>query len=215
MKRPKPKSNAGDSASEIGRLRIIAGSLRSRIIEFSTDPRTRPMKDRTREAVFNLLGGKIEGYVAFDLFAGSGILAIEGLSRGAAYSVAIELLPRAAREITLNAKRLGVDNRICVFASDTFDWMENLRDHIEQLSGRFGTDANAPWCVFVCPPYKLWETHTEPLRKLLADCVAAAPDKSLFAVELDESTPLEMLPESLQWQTRTYRPAMMAIGEKA
>ncbi len=173
------------------------------------------MKDRTREAVFSLMGGKFSGYVAFDLFAGSGILAIECLSRGAAYGVAIEMLPRAAKEISLNAKRLGVEDRFCVFTSDTFAWIRNLNDHIEQLSRRFQTNIDAPWCVFVCPPYSLWESKTEALRELLVQWVDAAPANSLFAIELDELTPLSMLPESLEWQTRVYRPAMMAIGEKS
>jgi len=173
------------------------------------------MKDRTREAVFSLLGGKLSGYVAFDLFAGSGILAIESISRGAAYGVVVEMLSRAAKEITINAKRLGVENRLCVFTADTFDWLRNLKDHVEQLSHRFETRIDAPWCVFVCPPYKLWESHTEELRGMLATFVEAAPANSLFAVELDEATPLEILPASLDWQTRAYRPAMMAIAEKA
>jgi 16S rRNA (guanine966-N2)-methyltransferase len=173
------------------------------------------MKDRTREAVFSLLGGKFTGYVAIDLFAGSGILAIESLSRGAAYAIAIEMLPRAAKEITLNAKRLGVEDRFCVFASDTFIWIRDLNDHLKQLSQRFHTDIDAAWCVFVCPPYRLWESHTEALRQLLQQCVDTAPVHSLFAVELDESTPLDILPASLEWQTRGYRPAMMAIGEKS
>ena len=172
------------------------------------------MKDRTREAVFSLLGGKLSGYVAFDLFAGSGILAIESVSRGAAYGIAIEMLSRAAREITSNAKRLGVDNRLCVFTADTFQWLRNLKDHVEQLGIRFETSADAPWCVFVCPPYKMWESQTEELRELLVTLVEAAPPKSLFAIELDEATPLEILPEVLEWQTRAYRPAMMAIAEK-
>jgi len=215
VKRPQPKKPSTDAdASHSGRLRIISGSLRSRVIEFSTDPRTRPMKDRTREAVFSLLGGKFSGYVAIDLFAGSGILAIETLSRGAAYAMAIEMLPRAAREITLNVKRFGIEDRFCVFNSDTFHWMRDLDDHIQQLSRRFDIDIEAPWCVFVCPPYSLWESDTAALRQLLVQCVDASPLHSLFAIELHESTPLEILPPSLDWQTRAYRPAMMAIGEK-
>ncbi len=173
------------------------------------------MKDRTREAVFSLMGGKFSGYAAFDLFAGTGILAIECVSRGAAYGVAIEMLPRAAKEITVNAKRLGVEDRFCVFTSDTFAWLDNLNDHIVQLSRRFQTNIDAPWCVFICPPYSLWNSKAEALRDLLVRWVDAAPANSLFAIELDISTPLSILPDSLEWQTRAYRPAMMAIGEKS
>jgi 16S rRNA (guanine966-N2)-methyltransferase len=216
VKRPHPKKKLTESEiGDTGRLRIISGSLRTRIIEFSTDPRTRPMKDRTREAVFSLMGGKFSGYVAFDLFAGTGILAIECVSRGAAYGVAIEMLPRAAKEITVNAKRLGVEDRFCIFTADTFTWIDDLNDHIQQLSRRFQTSIDAPWCVFICPPYSLWESKTEALRDLLVRWVDAAPANSLFAIELDMSTPLSILPESLEWQTRAYRPAMMAIGEKS
>ncbi len=94
MKKKHAHSRPTDDAnpSTTGRVRIIAGTHRSRAIEFTTDPRTRPMKDRTREAVFNLLGGSLSGYAAFDLFAGSGILAMESLSRGAHYAVAIETI---------------------------------------------------------------------------------------------------------------------------
>lgn len=234
MKREQPRRHdSGKSQGEAGRLRIIGGSLRSRIIDFSTDPRTRPMKDRTREAIFNLLGGKLQGYVAFDLFAGSGILAIESLSRGAGYAIALELLPRASHEIRQNAVRLGVADRLCVMTADAFQWTEKLPAHLTSLAEgafaplvpsanreldgerpyQFATDV--PWCIFVSPPYRLWETHTEALQALLERWIAAAPNGSLFAVELDISTPLAILPTHLDWQTRAYRPAMMAIAEKA
>jgi 16S rRNA G966 N2-methylase RsmD len=64
-------------------LRIIAGTLRTRKIQFAVDPRTRPMKDRTREAVMSLLGGTFKDAAVFDLFGGTGVLAFETLSRGA------------------------------------------------------------------------------------------------------------------------------------
>ncbi len=171
------------------------------------------MKDRTREAMFNLLGGKLNGMIGFDLFAGSGILAMEAISRGAAYAVAIELFARASRDITANAKQLGIESQLAVFHHDSFRWVNHLDDHLTQLNRRFEVDTELPWCVFVCPPYKLWESQTEDLRQLLHVWTNRAPVGSLFAVELDEGTPLDVLPSHIQWQTRLYRPAMMAIGE--
>src|SRR5690349_8416360 len=67
-------SKAGQSPEENGPkgVRIIGGTMRGRTIEYSGDPRTRPMKDRTREAVYNLVGPSVKGTHAIDLFAGTG-----------------------------------------------------------------------------------------------------------------------------------------------
>src|SRR6478735_6302833 len=78
------------SADTVAGLRIIGGSLRGRKIEYSGDARTRPMKDRVREAVFNLLGYSVEGTHVIDLFAGTGAMAIEAISRGATKAICIE-----------------------------------------------------------------------------------------------------------------------------
>src|SRR5262245_7614130 len=64
-------------------LRIIGGTLRHRKLLYSGDQRTRPMKDRVREAVFNLVGPDVVGQHAIDLFAGTGALGFEAISRGA------------------------------------------------------------------------------------------------------------------------------------
>ncbi len=85
------------------------------------------MKDRTREAVFSLLGGMLEGYIAADLFGGSGILGLECLSRGAEHAIIIEMLPKASREIRENAGKLGVADQTSVITADTFAWPNNLR----------------------------------------------------------------------------------------
>ena len=85
--------------ADMAGLRIIGGRFRGRKLAYSGDPRTRPMKDRVREALFNLLGRAVEGKTAIDLFAGTGALAFEALSRGAARAVAIELHRPTARLI--------------------------------------------------------------------------------------------------------------------
>jgi len=90
-------------------VRIIGGSFRGRKLEYSGDLRTRPMKDRVREALFNLLSNAVKGKVAIDLFAGTGALALEALSRGASRAVFIERHRPTAQAILRNSATLGVN----------------------------------------------------------------------------------------------------------
>src|SRR5262245_47435808 len=70
--------------------RIIGGTLRGRKLLFAGDARTRPMKDRVREALFNLLADAVRGKHAIDLFAGTGALGLEAISRGASGATLVE-----------------------------------------------------------------------------------------------------------------------------
>ena len=95
----KTKSSTSSGSREEGTVRIIGGHLRGRLLPFPVDPRTRPMKDRVREAVFNLVGPTVVGSYAIDLFAGTGVLGIEAVSRGAASATLIERHFPTARAI--------------------------------------------------------------------------------------------------------------------
>lgn len=191
---------------EVTKLRIIGGSMRGRTIPFRVDPTTRPMKDRTREALFNLLGGKLDDFVAVDLFAGSGVLLLESISRGAVGGVGVELDRRAFQDLLKTVELLGVQNARFV-QGDAFAVAEVLDSRFSELKEK-------PWCVFICPPYRLWVENREACQRLL-DCVCEkAPAGSLVAVEFDEPAPLEMLSSDWNWDVRTYRPAVLAIGDR-
>lgn len=190
-------------------LRIIGGEFRSRKIQFAVDPRTRPMKDRTREAVMNLLGGKLPESIAFDLFAGTGILAFEALSRGSSAGILFEILKLAAQDIQRNAKTLGIEDNVLVLQSNVLKWTESMEKNLPFLKL-----PPLPWVVFCCPPYALWESDADGMRNLLSKWVELAPVGSLFAIELEENTPTDFLPTSLEWDVRLYKPARMAIAEK-
>ena len=172
---PAPGTHRAPANSESKtKLRIIGGGMRGRSITFRIDPTTRPMKDRTREALFNLLGGKLEGFVAIDLFAGSGILAFESLSRGADMAIAIELDRVACRELQASAAQLQVQN----FASrqgDAFYFSESIKSWTVAIQSK-------PWCVYVCPPYRLWKTKAEACQKMIQDWCMHAPEGSLIAI---------------------------------
>src|SRR5262249_46480776 len=90
------------------RMRVIAGRFRSRRLRSLTGPALRPTSDRLRETLFNILSPLLEGCRFLDLFAGTGAVGIEALSRGAALAVFVESHPSAARLIGANLDALGI-----------------------------------------------------------------------------------------------------------
>jgi 16S rRNA (guanine966-N2)-methyltransferase len=208
-----PKSPQGQvDPRRAGKLRIIAGSHRGRTLQYRGNFATRPMKDRTREALFSRLGGRFDGEIVFDLFAGTGILALEALSRGAGRAVVVDIIPAAAADIRSAANEFGWQNEVEVLCGDVFSQAKAIFDNRNLSTADTGTPA--PWLVFVCPPYAMWDEQKNELSGLLQDACDKAPSGSVFAVELEENTPIDVLPASLQWDVRLYRPAQVAIAEK-
>jgi 16S rRNA (guanine966-N2)-methyltransferase len=91
------------------RVRIIGGEWRSRLVRFPPSADLRPTPDRVRETLFNWLGQRLDGLDALDLFAGSGALGFEALSRGAARVVMVERDGRVAEGLRAAARELGTD----------------------------------------------------------------------------------------------------------
>jgi 16S rRNA (guanine966-N2)-methyltransferase len=120
-------------------VRIIGGIWRGRRIEFPDLPSLRPTPDRIRETLFNWLQHKVSGARCLDLFAGSGALGIEALSRGAAEVVFVETAPAAAHALRTQLQRLGGEARGRVF---------------EMGAARFLRAPGEPFdVVFVDPPF--------------------------------------------------------------
>jgi len=91
-------------------LRIIGGTLKRSLLSFPSITGLRPTPDRIRETLFNWLQTDMHNARCLDLFAGSGALGLESLSRGAAFVALVEKNPDAAKHIEVNLKRLNVDN---------------------------------------------------------------------------------------------------------
>ena len=189
-------------------LRIIGGSLRGSKILYSGEPSTRPMKDRVREAVFNLVGDAVKSTIAIDLFAGTGAIALEAISRGANFAVAIERHFRMAGTIKTNAQALGVADRIQVHAGDAFIWSQTLAD---KTIAAWGEGA---WTIFCCPPYALYEHNREQMLALIHHLLTRGPIGSTMVVEADERFDFSELPAADDWDVRRYPPAIVGIHRK-
>ena len=195
------------ASADVGKLRIIGGQFRGRQIDYSGDPVTRPMKDVTREACFNLVGGFMEGKAVFDLFAGTGAIGLEAISRGATKAWMIERHIPTVRIVESNVQLLEVESVAEVVTSDTFFW-------VRQFLGDSSIWPAEPWAVFCCPPYALFEDKKDDLLIVLHSFADVAPEGSLFLVESDHRFSTDDLPESLQWQTRHYPPAFVSVAHK-
>lgn len=103
-------SRAKKPPASLHRLRIIGGRWRSRTFSFPVVDGLRPTGDRIRETLFNWLAPILPGARCLDLFAGSGILGLEALSRGASHCTLVELHPAAAKQLRQNAQLLGANN---------------------------------------------------------------------------------------------------------
>jgi 16S rRNA G966 N2-methylase RsmD len=97
-------------------MRIIAGTFRSRALQAPPGMSTRPTSDRLRETLFNVLAPRIEGAVFLDLYAGSGAVGLEALSRGAARVAFVERAPAALKVLNGNLERLGISSGVRVYA---------------------------------------------------------------------------------------------------
>jgi 16S rRNA (guanine966-N2)-methyltransferase len=103
-------------------MRIIAGQLGGRLFNAPHGHRTHPMSDKMRGALFNMLGD-IEGYTVLDAFAGSGALAFEAISRGAAFATLIEQDRNAQRTIHENLTSLGISKNAKLIKANASGWL--------------------------------------------------------------------------------------------
>lgn len=211
MSSPKRKKPLEPARGET-ELRIVGGALRGSKLAYHGDPVTRPMKHRVREAIFNLVGTEIEGRYALDLFAGTGALGLEAISRGAERALFIERHIPTARGIRENIARLGVDDRCELLEASAFVWAK--RD----LPAMDTSGVASPWLVFVSPPYAFFVDRQEEMVSLVAAVMQHAPPSSTIVVESDERFDFSLLPGQVKesrhdsgWDIRTYPPAVVGV----
>jgi 16S rRNA (guanine966-N2)-methyltransferase len=190
-----------------GQLRIIGGSMRGRKLQYSGRFATRPMKDRLREAIFNLVGPSIKGLHAIDLFAGTGAIGLEAISRGAVSATLIELHIPTAKVIEQNVAALGIDPQAEVVASSAFMWVRELPPPMPSAPA---------WAIFCSPPYDFFVEKEESMLKLISALMNQSPAGSLLVVEADERFDFNLLPEAgtEAWRVRSYPPAVVGIWRK-
>jgi 16S rRNA (guanine(966)-N(2))-methyltransferase RsmD len=141
-------------------MRVIAGEFKGHQLVAPRGWKVRPTSERVREAVFSTLGDRIEGARVLDLYCGTGALAIEALSRGAARAT---LVDRDTRPALGNVERLGLGARAELVRAEAGSW----------LAAAAGQEAHVYDVVFVDAPYRLADLVAEELDTHLPGVLAA------------------------------------------
>ena len=223
------RKSKNDPPHEAVELRIIGGHFRNSKLRYHGDPNTRPMKERVREALFNLVSTECQGKHAIDLFAGTGALGLEAISRGAESALLIEKHIPTARVVEENIASLGLQDRTELLMTSAFLWgkrdlpnaefgFRNAECKDTENSVIRNPQSAFPWLVFCSPPYSFFVDRQADMLELIAALLQHAPPGSIFLVEADERFDFDLLPGGARqekrgpgWDVRTYPPAVVGV----
>lgn len=141
-------------------MRIIGGEMGGRKLIPPEGEQTRPITDRVKQSLFDILTPRIDGATVYDCFAGTGSLGLESLSRGAAYCTFFEADRSTLARLTQNIATLRVQDRTRIIPGDIFKWFERATTR-PTMAGEYGADI-----IFLDPPYRFVRDRPDELIQL-------------------------------------------------
>lgn len=163
-------------------MRIVAGKWGGRTIQAPPGRGTRPTTDRVREAWMSTVAPHLPGARVLDLFAGSGALGLEALSRGASHATFVEQDAKALAALRANVQALGASDEVSVFRTDAVRYARELGAETFDVA-------------FADPPY------AKGFARALAEAFAETPFAALLCIEHGKDDVLPALPDA---RTRRY-----------
>lgn len=179
--------------SERTQIRIVAGSLRGRKLTCVVHPGMRPTPQMVREALFSILGNAVPGRVFYDVFAGTGVVGLEAVSRGAASARLIESDSRQAATIQKYAAEFDIARQVQVLRADVYRWAE-----------RWIPPGSAPVNLFLSPPFPDLSERADEFLRLVQILLDKSPADSVLTIQAEDGFPLDRLPHREAWDVRNY-----------
>jgi 16S rRNA (guanine966-N2)-methyltransferase len=182
-------------------MRIIAGQRRGHKIDGPrASAHTRPTSDMVRESLFNIVRELVVDRLVIDLFAGTGALGLEALSRGAERAIFVEKDRENVSLIIRNIATLRYEDRTQVKLTDAYRWVRSFQPADGQ-----------PVAVFIDPPYREYQVNPRRLNQMIAHLVDHLPANSVIALEAGGILDGTILPAFESWDIRRYGDTRIAI----
>ena len=145
-----------------------------------------------REALFSILGNAVPDRPFFDIFAGTGVVGLEAISRGASSVTFIERDFRLIAELERHIEAFGVDENARISRSDVYRWIEHWQAPAD------------PVTVFLSPPFRDFEQRLEGLQNVIAQLQERVQPGSVIVLQAESKAPLDELPSRMKWDERGY-----------
>jgi 16S rRNA (guanine966-N2)-methyltransferase len=181
-------------------IRIVAGALRGRKIGCVVTEHLRPTPQMVREAYFSILGNAIPDRPFVDIFAGTGIIGIEALSRGASMAHLVERDPQLAKDIEANLRAFNLTRQAKLYRTDAYRWIAAWNAPKEPVN------------VFLSPPFADLTQKTDDLLKALQTLQEKAAEDSVIVVQTERGSPLDEVWGA--WEVRRYGRNQLFIWQR-
>jgi 16S rRNA (guanine966-N2)-methyltransferase len=172
-------------------IRIVAGALRGRKLSVQVNPNLRPTPQMVREALFSILGNAVPDRPFYDVFAGTGVIGLEALSRGAASVTFVERDFRLVADIERLLREWDVAERATVVRADVYRWAERF------------VAPGGPVNVFFSPPFADLERRPDEFLAAVAAAGQRVAPGSVLVIQSEQHAPLDPLPGD-GWERRRY-----------
>lgn len=183
-------------------VRIVAGSLRGRKLNVVVHEGMRPTPQMVREAFFSILGNAVPDRPFYDIFAGTGVVGLEAVSRGATSARLIEKDPRQAADIQKYADQFGIGNKVQVLKADAYRWAERWLPPKEPVN------------LFLSPPFPDLSQKADEFLALVKLLLEKAPDESVLTIQAEDGFPADRLPDPDAWDVRKYGRNVLLVRVK-
>jgi 16S rRNA (guanine966-N2)-methyltransferase len=173
-------------------LRIVAGSLRGRKLTCTVNANLRPTPQMVREALFSILGNAVPDRPFFDIFAGTGVVGLEAISRGASSVTFLERDFRLIGDLERHIDAFGVGEQARIARTDVYRWIERWQAPSEPIT------------VFLSPPFRDFEQRLDELLNVIAQLQQRMQPGSVIVLQAESKAPLDDLPCRADWDERRY-----------
>ncbi len=173
-------------------IRIVAGTLRGRKVACTVTPELRPTPQMVREAYFSILGNAIPDREFIDIFAGTGVVGMEALSRGAKSANLIERDPQFAKGIETHLRAFELTRRARLYRTDAYRWIAAWKAPAEPVN------------VFLSPPFADLAQKTEDLLNAARTLQSKVAEDSVIVIQTETGSPFDKAEGLRDWEVRNY-----------
>jgi 16S rRNA (guanine966-N2)-methyltransferase len=184
------------------KIRIIAGSLRGRNLVCNHSLDLRPTPHMVRAAYFSILGNAIPGRIFVDIFAGTGVVGLEALSRGAKQTLFIERDFRLAQEIEQHVRAFDLARQAKLFRTDAYRWIAAWQAPPEPVN------------VFLSPPFPDLRERPQDFVQAVATLQEKVAPESVIVIQAERGSPLTDDALLAGWEERYYGRNLLLIWQK-